>query len=454
MNMAGKPSLVEESNFTPFLKRLTLYASGGPFLDGYILVIIGIALVQLDPQLKLGSFWEGLVGASALVGLMVGGASLGYVTDLVGRKLMYRLDPIAIIVLSIAQMYVTSVWELVLLRFLIGIAVGADYPISTSLVAEFSPKKYRGFMLGFLISMWYLGAVAAAGAGYALLSAGPAGWRLMLGSAALPALVLVLGRWNMPESPRWLMSKGRLQEAQGILHRVWGPEANIQDLHQTTEEKTDFRKIFSRGYSKRTVFVCTFWMCQVIPVFAIYTFGPRILEAFHLGRGNLWIFGYAMINGFFLLGCVPYLILINVVGRRPLIIGSFIFMTLGMLVLGLFPKAPTGVILCGFLTYAFFSGGSSVLDGVYPNELFPTEVRATAFGIATAVSRVGAAIGTFSLPYCLQTLGIGPTMLLGAAITLLGLIVCVLLAPETRGLTLRECSALEGTVDAQVAALK
>ena len=94
------------------------------------------------------------------------------------------------------------------------------------------------------------------------------------------------------------------------------------------------------------------------------------------------------------------------------------------------------------------------MDGIYPNELFPTEVRATAFGIATAVTRVGAAIGTFSLPYCLQTLGIGPTMLLSAAITLLGLIVCVLLAPETRGLSLRECSALEGAIDAQVVALK
>ena len=119
-------------------------------------------------------------------------------------------------------------------------------------------------------------------------------------------------------------------------------------------------------------------------------------------------------------------------------------MTLGLLVLGLFPKAPVGVILCGFLIYAFFAGGSSVLDGIYPNELFPTEVRATAFGVATSVSRVGAAIGTFSVPYCLQTFGIGPTMLISTGVTLLGLIVCVLLAPETKGLTLRECSDLKG----------
>src|SRR5579863_9608822 len=147
--MAGYKSIVEESPLTPFLKRLTLYSSGGPFLDGYILVIIGIALMQLGPQLKLDNFWKGLIGASALVGLLVGGAVFGYVTDLMGRQLMYQVDLIAVIVLSIAQMLVTSPRELVLLRFLIGIAVGADYPIATSLMAEFSPKKYRGVMLGF-----------------------------------------------------------------------------------------------------------------------------------------------------------------------------------------------------------------------------------------------------------------------------------------------------------------
>ena len=286
MKMAGYRSSVEESPLTPFLKRLTLYSSGGPFLDGYILVIIGIALMQLGPQLKLDTFWKGLIGASALVGLLVGGAVFGYVTDLMGRQLMYQIDLIAIIVLSVAQMFVTTAWELALLRFLIGIAVGADYPIATSLLAEFSPKKYRGFMLGFLICMWYLGAVAAAIVGYALLSAGPTAWKWMLGSAALPAFLLVLGRWNTPESPRWLMNKGRLEKAQEVVKTVWGPDADVHDLQETDQEKTDFSKVFSPGYLKRTIFIGSFWMFQIIPIFAIYTFGPQILAGFSLGSGK------------------------------------------------------------------------------------------------------------------------------------------------------------------------
>ena len=117
-------------------------------------------------------------------------------------------------------------------------------------------------------------------------------------------------------------------------------------------------------------------------------------------------------------------------------------MTLGLGVIGLYPNAPAGVVIAGFLVYAFFSGGPSILDWIYPNELFPTDVRATAVGFATGVSRIGAAIGTFFLPMALKAFGAGPTMLASTGITLLGFIVCLLWAPETKGLTLRESSDL------------
>jgi putative MFS transporter len=264
----------------------------------------------------------------------------------------------------------------------------------------------------------------------------------MRGSAAVPALLLVFGRWNTPESPRWLVNKGRLEKAREVVRTVWGTDADLYDIRETNQKKTDFLKVFSPGYLKRTIFIGAFQTIKIIPVFAIYTFGPQILKAFHLGGGNLWIFAYALTNTFFLIGCVPPLALIDTLGRRPLMIWSFFFMTLGLLVLGLFPHAPAWVIIAGFLVYAAVSGGPGVLQWIYPNELFPTEVRATAVGVATALSRIGAAIGTFALPYVLQTYGIGPTMLINTAITLLGFIVSVWLAPETKGLSLQESSEL------------
>jgi Sugar phosphate permease len=443
MTSQQSTSVVEEAHFSPFLKKLTVFCSGGPFLDGYILVIIGSALSQLAPELGLNSFWTGILGASSLLGLFIGGAVFGYITDLMGRQLMYMIDLITIIVCSIAQMFVKTPMELFILRFIIGMAVGADYPIATSLLAEFSPRKYRGFMLGILMVMWYVGATVADIVGYALYDV-VGGWRWMLGSAAIPALIIVLGRFGTPESPRWLVSKNRFDEARAVLKKVYGPEAELSDLEQTTE-KTKFSKIFGADYLKRTIFAGMFWMCQIVPLFAIYTFGPVILQQFGLASGKLAIMGDTLISGVFLIGCIPAMFLVNTWGRRPLIIWCFGFMTLGMLILGIFPTAAPWVIMLGFSIYALFSGGPNVLEWVYPNELFPTDIRASAVGMATAFSRIGAAIGTFALPFWLKSIGVGTTMLIMAAVTFVGFLVCVGMAPETRGLTLSEASSVNST---------
>jgi Sugar phosphate permease len=439
--MALSKTSVEDSPFTPFLMKLSVYSSGGPFLDGYILVIIGIALIQLGPALQLDTFWTGMIGAAALVGLFLGGAVFGYVTDLVGRKLMYTIDLIAIIIFSILQMFVSTPMELFFLRFAIGIAVGADYPIATALLAEFAPRKYRGILLGELIVMWYLGACIADLVGFAFANT-PGGWRWMLGSAAIPALILVIGRWGTPESARWLASKGRLDEARAVLKQVYGPEVDIEFLDEVTNEQTRYSKLLEPEYLKRIIFVGGYWMAQVVPCFAIYTFGPTILGAFGLEKGNLAILGDSIISLFFLLGCFPALFLINSMGRRPMLNWSFVFMTLAMFILGFFPAAPTIVIISAFALYAFFSGPPSVLDWVYPNELFPTEIRASAVGLCTAISRIGAALGTFLLPFSLKSFGIGPTMLICAVITLIGLILSIFMAPETKGMTLAESSSV------------
>jgi len=439
----AKQSLVETSDFTPFLKKMTFFASGGVFLDGYILTIISIALVQLAPQLKLDATWSGLAGASALVGLMVGALAFGYITDIVGRKAMYMIDLAMIVVFSIACFFITSPMELVLFRFCIGIAIGADYPISTSLLAEFAPTKHRGFMMGLMMVIWYVGALCSSAVGYFLLAI-PNGWAWMLASAALPALILVIGRWDTPESPRWLLKAGKTEEALKVVKKVWGPTAELSDLGEEPK-KTNYKLMFQKGYFKRLFFVGFFWMFQVIPCFAIYTFGPQILGALGMVNGNDWIWGYAAIDVAFLVGCIPGLYWVESMGRRPMVIRSFILMSIGLLMTCILATPPVWLVVAGFVIYAFFSGPPTVLDALYPNELFPTEVRASAFGVATAMSRVGAAVGTFLLPIALVAYGIQVTMIAATVLTVLGLIVCIALAPETKGKTLVECGQLDAS---------
>jgi MFS transporter, putative metabolite transport protein len=443
---ATKQFSLEEAPVTPFLRRLTVCCSGGPFLDGYILVIIGVALPQLVLYLKLDAFWSGMIGAASLAGLFVGGTVFGYVTDLVGRKIMYILTPALLAIVSVAQMVVSTPLELFVLRFIIGMVVGADYSIATSLLTEFSPKKRRGMMIGILATMWFVGATAADFFGYFIRDMAES-WRWMLGSAVVPSLLLLAGRWGTPESPRWLVSKGRTTEALAVMRGVYGPDADLADFEQSTE-KTRFSKLFEKGYLSRTLFSGLYWSCHILPLYAIYTFGPAILESLHLGHGKQALLGDSVISFVFILGCIPAMALIESVGRRPLIIWSFVFMTLGMLILGLFPDAPVWVIMSGFAIYALAAGGPGILEWIYPNELFPTEVRASAVGMATGISRVGACLGTFALPHWLATLGIGATMLIMTAVTFAGLIICLIMAPETKGLTLSQAGAVPGDTPA------
>jgi len=190
-------SSLDDAPLNAFHRKLTLFSSGGPFLDGYILAIIGIALVQATPGLNMDTLWVSLIGASALVGVFLGGIVFGPLTDRIGRKLMYMIDLGAIVVFSILQFFVTSDWQLLVLRLLIGVAVGADYPIATALVAEFAPREWRARLLGGLNAMWFVGATVASFVGFFLLSV-DGGWRWMLLSSAAPAVLIMIARTSTP----------------------------------------------------------------------------------------------------------------------------------------------------------------------------------------------------------------------------------------------------------------
>jgi len=432
--------VLDDAPLSAFHKKLALYSSGGPFLDGYILSIIGVALVQITPQLHLNGTAQGLVGASALIGIFLGAFVGGWLTDKFGRKVLFTVDLIAIIVCSVGQFFVGNAFLLVALRLLIGMAVGADYPIATSLLAEFSPRKWRGPLLGAFVTMWFVGAAVAYIVGDALLHTHD-GWRWMLASAALPATIIVLLRLGTPESPRWLVKHGRAEEATAVLATVFGPGTTVSDLPEEVHENLRIGALIRAGYGKRMAFITIFWTCSIVPLFAIYAFGPKILGALGL-TGSLSNYGSAFITVMFLIGCLVAMYFVDRRGRRPLIIHSFIWAGLALLLLGIFPGAPAGLILVFFALYAILIGGTQILQWVYPNELFPTEIRGSAVGLASSLSRIGAAIGTYLVPEALSHIGIGPTMIIAAVITLVGGGISMLWAPETRGLTLGESCAL------------
>lgn len=440
-------SLTESFDQAPlntFHKRLVIYSSGGPFLDGYVLSIIGMALVQATPQLQLNLFWEGMIGASALVGVFLGGFAGGWFTDKYGRQILYTIDLIAIGLFSLCQFWVESALALFILRLLIGIAVGADYPIATALLAEFAPQKYRGPFVAFLLVMWFVGAAAGYIVGDIMLRTEHLdAWRWMLASAALPTAIFLFLRRNTPESPRWLVQKGRFMDAKAVLKLVYNRDISIRELTSMapTTKPASVSALFKAGYGSRMLFVTIFWTCAIVPLFAVYAFGPKIMAALGL-TGSLGNLGAAAITVLFMLGCLPPLLIINKKGRRFLLLNSFFWSGLALLLLSLFPDSSQVVILLLFSAYALATGGSQTLQFVYPNELFPTEIRASAVGLASSLSRIGAAIGTYCVPFALVHLGIGPTMLVAAAVTFIGFAVSWKMAPETKSSSLEDSASL------------
>lgn len=427
-----------------FHRLLTLRSSGGSFVDGYVLSIIGIALPSLGTALMLSNMWEGLIAVSALIGIFFGGFLGGMLTDRFGRKLIYFIGPVLFTVCSLLQLWAESGVTLFILRFFIGLGVGIEYPVATAFLVEFLPKKQRGPCLAGLTIFFFAGAAAAYIIGQIALEMGGAdGWRWALASSTVFSLGLLLLRLGTPESPRWLLSKGRKNEATMVIKKVFGQQFGLKNLpEQPAAKKLSFRDLICSGYGKRTFFVCMFWTCAVIPVFAVYAFAPKVLEALNLS-GRWASYGSIVITMLFVVGCVLASWLVNVMGRRSLLINSLLWSGMALLLLGSFSEASSPIILSLFGAYAVLVGGAQVLQFVYPNEIFPTEIRAAAVGLGTSVSRIGAIIGTYLVPISIAIYGIGYTMYFAAGITFVGLLVSWFMAPETRGIDLSEACSLK-----------
>ncbi|MEU4609993.1 MFS transporter [Streptomyces umbrinus] len=441
----GGTSSLDDAPVSSFHRRIMVVAMGGPFCDGYLLGVMGVALGLITPALALDTLWTGLIAASVLVGVFIGGAVFGPITDRVGRHLMYVLNLATFVVFSALQFFVTEAWQLLVLRLLIGIAIGADYPIASALTTELVPRRMRGPALSGLVLAWWVGYGVSYWVGWALTGLGDDSWRWMLASGTVPALIFLFMRAGIPESPRWLASRGRMDEAKAVVRKHLGQEVSDEELlAEGRQEKRggsglgNLVEIFKRGYTVPVVFCSVFWICQVAPAFAVRSFQPQMLSAFGVGS----TYGAsALITTIAVAGIGLGLVVVNRIGRRSLLISSFVCINVSLIALAVLPLHWAFAVVALFAAFQFFEAAGSGLQFVYPSELFPTDLRATGVGIATAMSRVGSATSTFLLPIAAEDLGVRGTLGVAVAITLVGLVVSYFLAPETKDLGLTEASS-------------
>src|SRR5699024_10034227 len=343
------------------------------------------------------------------------------------------------VILALLHFFVNDAGTLLVLRTLMGIAIGAEYAIGAAVLSEFSPQRHRGTLLASLNGAWIVGFVTGFLSAYIMRGLG-SDWRVIFASAAVPAIIVFFLRLGSPESPRWLAKNGHPDRAAAIIRKYFGPEYTVGNETSEAEEATNGKEIselFSPQYIRRTIFSGGFWACQVMPLFALTIFLPQVLGSLGI-EGELG--AELVVNGMLLIGAVIGVLAVSYFSRRGLVINTFAFVAIALVVLAFATILPTWLAVAVFALFVLVASAASNLEYVYPSEIFPTEIRATGMGFSAAVSRVGSVVSTFLLPIALEQLGNMVTMLLLAGVAGIGFVISVLWAPETKGKTLEEAS--------------
>lgn len=403
---------------------------GGAVLDGYVLGIVGPALHLAKGELALSALSQGLIAASALIGVFIGGLIFGSLADRFGRKPVFSWNLISFVVLSLLQYFVQEVWQLVVLRLALGLAIGVEYAVGTSVLAEFSRRKGRGVLLGSFSVGWQVGFTLAfiVGTFY-----DGTDWRLLLATSAIPAIITFILRMGLPETPMWLKARGRDAEARRVVDRHFGPEFAIPDV-RIEETHASPKELFVGPNKMQHLYSGLFWFCQVGPFFAIFTFIGPVFDA--LGIQDETTVNMSL-NALQILGAVFGLFLLYWLSRRSFVISTFAIMFAALLAIGLLQSPPLWLLVSLFGLYMFIAPAANNIEYVYPAEIFDTRLRSTGVGFSAAFSRISAAAAVYLLPFALEKFGASASMLIMAIFPFAGLVLSILWAPETKRKVLR-----------------
>ena len=426
----GAAHAYDDAPLRPFHIRVAVAAFGGVFSDGFGLGIIGISLGLASGTLALTPLWLGLLGAASLFGLFFGALLTGPVADRFGRRPIFAYNMALLALFSVAQFFVTSSAELLSLRFGIGVLLGTDYVVSKAMLTEFTPRVIRGRIMGALSVAWAGGFACAFAVGVALSATGPDAWRWMLAAGAVPCLLVLPLRWSLPESPLWLAAQGQDAAAARVVRDRFGAGVAPPPARpRLPQVRGRWSQLLSPAWRRRTFVGCTFFVCQVIPYFAVGTFVSRVLAALDV-KGDY--VGGLCYNVALVAGAILGVSIVDRLPRRVFLVGSFAITAGAMLVLTLAESLPPAAVIALFALFACVLSAASNLCYVYLPELFPTDLRASGIGLAIAASRIGSAVGTFLLPALVAAFGVRTALGACFAVLVFGGVACYIFAPETR----------------------
>jgi sugar porter (SP) family MFS transporter len=419
-------------------------------LFGFDTGVISGALLYIGetfPALEDSAFLEGLVVSGTLIGAAAGAAVGGRLADRIGRRRLIILGASIFFVGSFGMAVAPTVEWLIATRMLNGVAIGFASIVGPLYISEIAPPDIRGSLVSFNQLAITSGILVSYVVNYALASQGA--WRLMLGAGMIPATILLVGMIFMPESPRWLVEQGRESEARSTLSRIReeaGLDEEIGEMKRMAEvEENDLGEVFKPWIRPALVVGIGLAIFQQITgINTVIYYAQTILESTGFGdvASILATVGIGVIN---VVMTVVAILLLDRVGRRPLLIGGLVGMFGMLLVLGGVFYLPglggaLGYLATGslMLYVAFFAIGLGPVFWLLIAEIYPLNVRGTAMGVATVVNWLANLAVAQLFPQLFDLIGPAFTFWLFALLTAGAIVFSQYFVPETNGRTLEE----------------
>ncbi|WP_082556704.1 sugar porter family MFS transporter [Modestobacter sp. Leaf380] len=429
-------------------KASALTAVGG-ILFGYDTGVIGGVLPNISDDFTLDTpFSQGTVVSILLIGAAVGALVAGRVADSLGRRKAIIATSLVFVVGLLLSIFAPTFWVLLLSRFLIGVGVGSASFVVPVYIGEIAPPERRGALVSLNQLSVTMGILVSQLVAYFL--AGSGDWRISVGLALLPAVVLGLGMIREPESPAWLVRQGREDEAREVLRTLRDSEeaisTEIDDIRGTAteEEKGAKRSLLAAKLRPALILGVTLAVVQQITgVNTVIYFAPTVLENAGLGSSAA-LLALIVVGLTNVLATIVAIKVIDRVGRRALLIWGMSGMTLGLAGLAvafLFDIAGAGAVVTT-IVLAFYVGSFAISLGpvvwLLISEIFPLAVRGRASSVATMANWVANFVVAVSYLSIISAIGETATFGIYAVVTVLSLVYVVKAVPETKGRSLSD----------------
>ena len=432
---------------------IALIGSIAGFLFGYDEGIIAGALPLVKQHFDLSAIPEGIMTSALPLGALFGSMFIGLflsakLTARFGRKPCLQIAALSFIIGAIAEAAAPTDYILTLSRFILGIAIGIAAVTTPLYLGESAPTKYRGAMIAAYQLAITIGILCAYGVNYIFIH--HHAWRAMFASSAIPAVIMTLGLFFLPESPRWLLKAGRRAEAQLALQRLRGTTDIQQELSEinkslTTELQTQgWRPLFQKPLSQ-VLFIGTslFALQQLCGINVIIYYAPEIFKGLNIPGATadiLATLGIGIVN---MLVTLFALMFVDKIGRRKLLLFGFSGTCISLLILFIGAHYPGPIlaylsILCLTVYIIAFASSLGPIPYIIMAEIFPLQVRGAGMGLSSMTNWGFNAVMVFSFPILLAHMDIGWIFAIYGIICLIGVFFTAYFMPETKHLSLEK----------------